>query len=208
MTSLTGTLSEVLGTIQRATIFEQDNRDNVVEFDASVSEQHDGSSTVTDHPVEDGVDITDHVRKEPDGLTMNVIVSNHQPIMVRSINAEPASPGGDPGSRAEDAYRYLKDVKDKGLVVRASTTLRDYKDMIITSLGVSRDAPTGNMVNMTITLREIQIATTETTDVPEPTNPSRKKRQQLGRRQKPDASAATSQRTQSLLTQIFSAFGG
>lgn len=45
-------------------------------FDVVVSEEHERSSVVTDHSVERGVNIVDHVRPMPDRVTLDVYVSN------------------------------------------------------------------------------------------------------------------------------------
>jgi hypothetical protein len=45
-------------------------------FDAILSEEHDRSTVVTDHPVEQGTNIVDNVRPLPDKLTLEVFVSN------------------------------------------------------------------------------------------------------------------------------------
>lgn len=46
-----------------------------VQFDAVVTEVHEDIVTITDHPVELGVNITDHARPEPERLTVEGIVS-------------------------------------------------------------------------------------------------------------------------------------
>lgn len=45
-------------------------------FDAVLSEEHDRSAVVTDHPVEQGTNIVDNVRPLPDELTLEVFISN------------------------------------------------------------------------------------------------------------------------------------
>lgn len=45
-------------------------------FDASIHESHQGTSTVTDHPVERGSNVADHIRPDPDVLTMEALISN------------------------------------------------------------------------------------------------------------------------------------
>lgn len=45
-------------------------------FDVCTEEDKDFSSTVTEHPVEDGVNVADHVKKELDKLSIEVFVSN------------------------------------------------------------------------------------------------------------------------------------
>ncbi len=49
---------------------------NQLILDAAVSETHDLSAIQSTHPIEDGSDITDHVRKELDVITMEVAISN------------------------------------------------------------------------------------------------------------------------------------
>ncbi|MFW6031646.1 MAG: phage baseplate protein [Myxococcota bacterium] len=44
--------------------------------DATVRESHQSTAEVTDHPVERGVDVADHVRIEPDEVVFDVWVSN------------------------------------------------------------------------------------------------------------------------------------
>lgn len=45
-------------------------------FDVVLSVLHEGITELTDHPVEVGVDITDHARSTPDALTIEGVVSN------------------------------------------------------------------------------------------------------------------------------------
>lgn len=45
-------------------------------LDATINETHTGTSTVTDHPVEKGSNVADHIRPDPDQLTMEAEISN------------------------------------------------------------------------------------------------------------------------------------
>lgn len=45
-------------------------------FDVVLSETHTSSAAVTEHPVERGPNVTDHVRKQLDSITLEVFVSN------------------------------------------------------------------------------------------------------------------------------------
>lgn len=45
-------------------------------LDASIRESHTATSTVTDHPVERGSNVADHIRPDPDTLTMEAMISN------------------------------------------------------------------------------------------------------------------------------------
>jgi len=54
-----------------------DGRLLLLEFDATVRELHTSQLTVTEHPVEKGANVSDHVRKELARLTVEVLVTNH-----------------------------------------------------------------------------------------------------------------------------------
>lgn len=45
-------------------------------LDASVRETHTSASTVTDHPVERGSNVADHIRPDPDELSIDGVISN------------------------------------------------------------------------------------------------------------------------------------
>ena len=62
-------------------ILPDDDSGRIVTFDVIESETHEGLSEITAHPVEKGVEITDHVRPQPDRLSLIAYVTN-QPIFV------------------------------------------------------------------------------------------------------------------------------
>lgn len=204
---MTSLVSDFLGPKKRSTIFLQDNPELLMEFDAVIRETHQGDAQITDHPVEEGSDISDHVRRQPESLQLSAIVSDFPIVIARSNFAKPSAPGGDPNNRAKDAYDFLDDLKNKGFVVGLSTSLRDYRNMVITSLGVTRDKDSGNMASIQLALREITIAQTETVAAPEPVNASRKKKTKLGKKQKKAATPATETKTSLLVDLIGSIFG-
>lgn len=64
-----------------AWILPQDGSSRVVSFDAILDELHETVSEITEHPVEVGVDVTDHVRPLPDRVNL-VGYSSNQPIII------------------------------------------------------------------------------------------------------------------------------
>ena len=60
-----------------------------IEFDATPREQHTASATPTEHPVEKGPNVSDHVRPELDKLTVDVHVTN-TPTRVPGSNLDGA----------------------------------------------------------------------------------------------------------------------
>lgn len=47
-----------------------------MELDASVHEQHDETATITDHPVERGSNVADHLRPDPKSISIEGVISN------------------------------------------------------------------------------------------------------------------------------------
>lgn len=65
--------------------FQRDDGQTVgITFDVVESETHEKSNTITDHPVEQGEDISDHVKGDPDRLTLDAFVTGH-PIHDNSV---------------------------------------------------------------------------------------------------------------------------
>lgn len=187
----------------------QDDPFELMQVEATLEEVHTGAAETTDHPVEDGADITDHIRRKPDELTLKCMVSNNQLIYLAGFRGTPIVPGGDPAKRAEDAYKWLREVKDQGLLLEVSTTLREtYENMAIVGMSVVRDKDKSTVLEVDLTLREIIIATTEQVAAPTTENPARGAASQLGRKAATPAPAATATSSESILSGLFSAFGG
>jgi hypothetical protein len=178
-----------------------------ITFDASVREGHRKSAVITAHPVEEGADISDHIQRERDSLEVNVIVTNDPPIILASARALPISGFSDPNSRAEDAYEFLSRVINRSQTVGFSTTFRSYSNMGIAALSADRDAPTGNIANINMTLTEVPIATTEMVAPPVPVNPGRKGKDNNGKKPASNPTSAVQEKSRALLARIFTATG-
>ncbi len=144
----------------------------VLTLDASLEETHTSASEVTEHPVEEGTNISDHIRPLPDTLEINGIVTNHPLFLLPSVTA-PSPIQGDNQSqsdRVKAAYDKLQELQKAGELVKVITSLREYDRMAITGFSVIRNAANGNVLNATISLREIFTAQVETTEAPVPVN--------------------------------------
>lgn len=67
-----------------AFIYPQDGTGRVIGFDAVETENYETVSEITEHPVETGVSVSDHVRPLPDRISLVGFVSN-QPIYIDPI---------------------------------------------------------------------------------------------------------------------------
>ncbi len=140
----------------------------VLTLDASLEETHTSASEVTEHPVEEGTNISDHIRRLPETLVINGVVTNHPLFLLPSFTA-PSPIQGDNlalSDRVKAAYDKLKEIHDAGTIVRVVTSLRDYTNMAITGFSVLRNAPNGDVLNATISMREILTAKAEAPETP------------------------------------------
>lgn len=145
-----------------------------VEVDCSITEQHSGEVEVTEHPVEEGFNVSDHARPKPDALTMDAIVSNtpinrtqrKRVVQAFGFQFETSTLSDQRqgvASYAEAAYAKLRDLKDAGKVITVVTNLRTYDSMIITSLSVPRDARSGDALRFSIAFRQIRVVRNKST---------------------------------------------
>lgn len=165
---------------QRTRFIDPENPDFVLRIDATVSQSHKRSATITQYPVEDGADITDHVHLEPRQLSVSGIISG-DPLelydgitstalslipsnVVRSIGQATASAaeyftkkGTGRDSREKKAYQYLEELMERKLPFNFVTSLKLYQNMVITSLTVDKSIDSGNSLPFSCEMQEIRI---------------------------------------------------
>jgi hypothetical protein len=192
-------ISELFFKKTRATI-------GVVQFDVSVSEKHSASVEVTGHPVEEGSEISDHIRALPETVEINGVVTNTPIVYLADLLA--ASPltnaTGRSDDRVEDAYQELLRIMRAGELVKVVTSLRDYENMVLTSVEVPRDVRQGSILNASISLRQMLIANALTVDLPTPRDIDKlkgtNKKTKKGKQPAEDASDKQSEKSTSILS--------
>jgi hypothetical protein len=125
----------------------------ILVLDAAVSQQHSLSARVSEHPVEDGADIADHIQPEPVRLTINGIIS-----------AFPLHSAGYEG-REIDGWNVLREAIQTGRTVTVSTPLALYTNMVLTSLSTAQEKGQW-AVFPAIELRQIRIVQQKTVQLP------------------------------------------
>ncbi len=180
-----------------------DDESQFITFESTLTEDHSASASITDHPIEDGASESDHVTDMPDELQLTGLVSDTPIILLPSLFRRPSVPGGDPASRPENAWEFLKNLKKQRKPLRVATTLEEYKNMIITRLRAPRSKNTRNILQVDVTLRQINRAKTETDSDPEPQNESRSKQDNRGKQTRDDPEEPVEEDSTSLLRKIF-----
>lgn len=183
---------------QRARIEAEDTLGfDFVLFDVVESETHRSAAKVTDHPVEAGAEISDHVVTEPDTLDLVARVSN-TPIVSEADAVLLTS------DRVEEAYTALRGIKERRTTVSASTTLRVYEGMIITELSVTRDAATGDVLAVALKLREVRTVVSALAEAPHTESKPLRGRRAIdeGKKATEPAPAPVAERSQTILLQL------
>jgi hypothetical protein len=172
-----------------------------IEFDATTLETHSGSTSPTEHPVEDGALVADHAIDQPDEVELVGMVTN-TPILALASQRARSVLGGPASARAVDAYEEIRRLRRTKTLVEVETELRTYSSMLIISDSVTRDKDTKNILQITVRFREFRTATVETTEAPQPTSDIDGPEPDLGRKQTAPAPAEVSEKAGTLATDL------
>jgi hypothetical protein len=156
-----------------------------VTFDASISESHLGSAQVTEHQVETGSNIADHVRALPLRLSVQAMVSDTPTLEGGSVLKQ-SVPTLDRDSivltasgevdRVRTIYNALTDAMQAGVLIEVNTSLRKYTNLAIINLATPRNALDSNAVTFSIDLLQVRLVKTFTVaSLPEKAKGARKR---------------------------------
>ena len=138
-----------------------------INLDASVREVHSLEGEVSDHPVETGVDIVDNYRVLPRKLQIEGVVTN-SPLSTAFpgsslINSAIGLISGDVAPLV-NAWQEFERFFDEAVVLTITTSLRDYENMVLVGLEVTRDAENAEKLTFTAGAREIIFVDTQEGD--------------------------------------------
>lgn len=175
---------------------------NFIFLDATLSEEHSNTYQLTTHAMGEGLDITDHKRREPRKLTIEAQISN-TPLFLPSdeitafeqldtvAELEDALDGESQFSfntlarRDIAAWEQLKAYQESNDLISVYTQLEVYQNMQIISINTTRTAETSNVLRFTMTLQEVRVANAERVEAlqaPRPEAQPRPKRAKKRRR--------------------------
>lgn len=134
---------------------------------ASLEEIHSDSLQVTEHPVELGAPITDHSFNRPSEVVIKAGWSNSSfDALVGAVTSFFASGEMSQADYVADVYSQLLALKESRQPFDITTSRRQYTDMLMTSLAVSTDNKTGQILAVTATCRQVILVSTKATTLP------------------------------------------
>lgn len=146
-------------------------------FDAVLSAEHKSSATVTSHPVQYGAQVTDHAINEPDEVMLSIGMSDVMTVAEtdHSINA----------------FRRLKQIKEKREPVTLVTRMGRYENMIITSLSVPDDYTTMFGMKANIIFSHIEIVQVAVVTIQQTVSASKKSSKKKSKKAKAKTATPT-----------------
>lgn len=169
----------------------------LVTLDAAVREIHTSAATVTRHPIEaeQGTQsaVSDNVKVEPDSIQIEGVVTNHPTELIGTFdNSE---------TRDVQAYLELITTLQTGTLIEVKTTLREYFDMVIERVSVTRDKDRGNALYVDLTATNVRLVELEETET-SATRPPAQSTKSGGKKAATPADATTDASSTSLLGKL------
>jgi len=136
-------------------------------IDAFIREAYSFKNAVTDIPIEEGSNISDHVIEEPLEIQISGFIGKTEftvwegPLPETQADIEVP----DPKARIRDAHFELLRLKSAKQPVDLVTGLDTYPNMVITSYDIDRSVETGADLPFEMTLKQVKIVKSETTTV-------------------------------------------
>lgn len=196
-----------------------------LQLDATIRESHSYVNQISEFPVESGSEINDHIRLEPDEITMEGLVTNTPINIFQANNAEVITniAGGvtiknerksNEDNAAQLAFEKLLEISGRKTsgenitpqIVTVVTGLRVYTDMAMLRFDSVRDRNTGVALGFTASLRKIVFVDSETVEIPNPAPPDKNRAASTagkGQQNTKDPKPEKVKKSKSILLRIF-----
>ncbi|QLK21555.1 phage baseplate protein [Raoultella ornithinolytica] len=146
-----------------STLFQQQSRKiGLIVPSVVISEKHNDTLEITEHPVEVGAAISDHAYRRPSEVVMQVGFAGGGSLL---DFLDTTSFGLSAGLSPKETYQELLDLQNSRVPFDVVTGKRIYSNMLIRALEVTTDRTSENVLSAVLTLREVIITSTTTTQV-------------------------------------------
>ena len=132
-------------------------------FDATISEQHSDDANITEHPVEKGIDVTDHVQLKPSSLVLTGVITA-TPIDPESLALDAA--GLIESGRVAKLYDVLRALHAAKTPVTVITGIRTYENVLLKSIKVPRKGGGRQDIRPTLEFKQVRFVNSVSVPVP------------------------------------------
>jgi hypothetical protein len=144
-------------------ILDQDSQDVLLTLDVTRVYTIEGDVDITEHPVEQGANISDHIRPKPRIITIEGLISNTPILSVEESGFATYLPD-EPGPAAA-AYAMLENRRRGGFLHTLVLPLDTIQALALKRVSQPKDRTTGDALRFSLTFQEIVIVTNSTTVV-------------------------------------------
>jgi hypothetical protein len=137
--------------------------DNDVLFNSTLSIQESQSAQITTHAVEKGSDVQDHIKYDPETVTLSIVITDD--------DLSVTDPMSFLNKTVSERLDQLKTWRDERELLTFYSYEKDYEDFAIESFGSDQSIDYGSGRSLSLTLKKIVIASSVTVDITTPTVP-------------------------------------
>lgn len=143
-----------------------------ITIDATITENHRRASQITDHPIETGSNIQDHIFREPRRLDLVGEVTDSPVHSFGLLDGSAFQLGGVLGDliglteRRLEAFEQFEAMHESRELVKIVTGLTVYEDMALIAANFPKNNQTGKRLLFRLSFQEIVKVTTRTADLP------------------------------------------
>lgn len=154
-------------------------------IDAVIKESHELKAQVSEHPAESGESFCDHVHNLPLQVHIDGIISNTPMTMVGLTAVQSFS--NYLSDRSNDlagiAFKKLEEIFAKREPITISTTLKEYKNMVLESLSVERGGGSFDSLHFKASAKQVRVVNQSLIDLPAPKVERAEPKQRMGKQE-------------------------
>jgi hypothetical protein len=170
---------------ERISLFYPDSKARLGELviDAFIQESHEFSSELTEHPVENGSVLADHIINKPFSLTIDGIISN-TPMTLLGLTAFDSAQryaADEKNDVVSRAFSTIEKLFAKRTPLSIATSFKTYHKMVLETLSIERgEGFYKDSLHFTCTAKQIHLAHQERIEIPIPKTSRCKPKQKKG----------------------------
>lgn len=147
---------------------EKEHRIGEIQVDAFIRENHSFSSELTEHPVENGSTIVDHIFNKPVSISLDGIITNTPMTLVgiTSFDSLRRFANNESNDFSQIAFAKIEEIFCKREPISIATSLKTYEDMVLESLSVERESGNSSSLKFSCTAKQIRIVAQKLIDIP------------------------------------------